>query len=74
MTAPPTRITLRADLAHHASTSTAPSFNRATFTQVAIRSGAGDDTIQIADALTEATTIETGAGADTVIGGPGRRD
>ena len=39
--------------------------------EIEIRSGAGDDTIRIADALTEPTTIESGAGADTVIGGPG---
>src|SRR4051794_24270553 len=45
-------------------------FNRATFSKVAIRSGAGDDVVRIEDALTEATTIETGAGADTVLGGP----
>ena len=47
-------------------------FDRATFSKIAIRSGAGDDSIRIADALTEAVTIESGAGADTVIGGPGR--
>ena len=45
-------------------------FNRSTFTKIAIRSGGGDDTVQIEDALTETTTIETGAGADTVLGGP----
>ena len=46
-------------------------FNRATFHKIAIRSGAGDDTVHIEDPLTETTTIETGAGADTVVGGPG---
>ena len=45
-------------------------FNRATFSKVAIRSGAGDDNVHIEDALTETTTIETGTGADTVLGGP----
>ena len=45
-------------------------FNRATFTKIAIRSGAGADTVHIEDALSEETTIETGAGADTVLGGP----
>ena len=47
-------------------------FDRATFSKIAIRSGAGDDSIRIADALTEAVTIESGAGADTVVGGPGK--
>jgi Ca2+-binding RTX toxin-like protein len=46
-------------------------FDRATFSRVEIRSGAGADTIRIADTLTEAVTIESGAGTDTVIGGPG---
>ena len=46
-------------------------FTRGTFSKIEIRSGGGDDTIRIADALTEATTIESGAGADTVIGGAG---
>ena len=46
-------------------------FARATFSKIAIRSGAGDDSIRIADALTEAVTIESGPGADTVVGGPG---
>ena len=45
-------------------------FNRATFSKIAIRSGAGADTIRIADALTEQVTIESGPGADTVLGGP----
>jgi hypothetical protein len=45
-------------------------FNRATFHRIAIRSGAGGDSVQIEDALTEVTTIESGAGADTVVGGP----
>ncbi len=47
-------------------------FTRGTFTRISIRSGAGDDTIRIADALTEPASIESGAGADTVIGGPGK--
>ena len=38
---------------------------------VDVRSGAGDDSIRIADALTDAVTIESGPGADTVVGGPG---
>jgi len=46
-------------------------FDRATFSKIAIRSGAGADTIRIADALTEQVTIESGPGADTVLGGPG---
>lgn len=46
-------------------------FDRATFSRIEIRSGAGADTIRIADALTEVVTIESGAGTDTVIGGPG---
>ena len=46
-------------------------FARGTFSRIEIRSGGGDDVIRIADALTEATTIESGAGADTVIGGAG---
>ena len=46
-------------------------FNRATFSKIAIRSGAGADTIRIVDALSEPVTIESGAGADTVLGGPG---
>ena len=47
-------------------------FDRSTFSKIAIRSGGGDDTIRIADALTETVTIESGAGADAVTGGPGR--
>ncbi|HEX5619364.1 MAG TPA: hypothetical protein VFX51_13150 [Solirubrobacteraceae bacterium] len=46
-------------------------FDRSTFSKIAIRSGAGNDTIRIADALTEAVTIESGTGGDTVVGGPG---
>ena len=46
-------------------------FDRSTFSKIAIRSGAGADTIRIADALTEPVTIESGPGADTVLGGPG---
>jgi hypothetical protein len=46
-------------------------FDRATFSKIAIRSGAGNDTIRIADLLTETVTIESGTGADTVVGGPG---
>ena len=46
-------------------------FDRSTFSKIAIRSGAGNDTIRIADALTEPLTIESGTGADTVVGGPG---
>jgi Ca2+-binding RTX toxin-like protein len=46
------------------------SFDRTTFSKLEIRSGAGDDTVQIDGALTETTTIDTGAGADTVLGGP----
>ncbi len=46
-------------------------FDRATFSTIAIRSGAGADTIRIADALSEPVTIESGPGADTVLGGPG---
>ena len=45
------------------------SFERATFSRIAVRSGAGDDHVRIADALTEAVTIESGPGADTVVGG-----
>jgi Ca2+-binding RTX toxin-like protein len=45
-------------------------FNRSTFSKIAIRSGGGNDVVRIEDALTEATTIETGAGADPVLGGP----
>lgn len=47
-------------------------FDRSAFTKIAIRSGAGDDTIRIAGALTETVTIESGAGADSVTGGPGK--
>ena len=47
-------------------------FDRSTFSKIAIRSGGGDDTIRIADALSETVTIESGAGADAVTGGPGR--
>lgn len=46
-------------------------FDRSKFTKIAIRSGAGDDTVRIEDPLSETTTIETGAGADTISGGPG---
>jgi Ca2+-binding RTX toxin-like protein len=46
-------------------------FARSTFTKIAIRSGGGDDTIRIVDALTETVTIESGPGADAVTGGPG---
>ncbi len=46
------------------------SFDRTTFGKLAIRSGGGDDTVQIDGLLTETTTIDTGAGADTVLGGP----
>ena len=46
-------------------------FQRGTFSKVAIRSGAGDDTIRIADPLTEPLTIESGAGADAVTGSAG---
>ena len=47
------------------------SFDRATFSRIEIRSGGGDDTVRIADALSETVTVETGAGADAVAGGPG---
>ena len=52
------------------------SFDRATFSRIAIRSGAGTDTVRIDDSNgaftdTETTTIETGAGSDSVIGGSG---
>ncbi len=46
-------------------------FQRGTFSKVAVRSGAGDDTIRIADPLTEPVTIESGAGADAVTGSAG---
>ena len=50
-------------------------FDRATFTRISVRSGAGDDDIRIDEAngtfLDEATTIESGAGADLVLGGRG---
>ena len=52
------------------------SFDRTTFSRIAIRSGAGTDTVRIDDSNgvftdTETTTIETGAGSDSVIGGSG---
>jgi Ca2+-binding RTX toxin-like protein len=52
------------------------SFNRTTFTRIAIRSGAGDDDIRIDESnggFTDGqqTTIESGAGADVVAGGRG---
>lgn len=46
-------------------------FDRATFSRIEIRSGGGADTVRIASALAEPVTIESGAGADTVLGGPG---
>src|ERR1700755_1169960 len=49
----------------------ADTFDRSAFSRIAIRSGAGNDTVQIQSPLTEAMTIETGAGTDTVLGGPG---
>src|SRR5262245_15538209 len=45
-------------------------FARARFSRIAIRSGASNDTVRIEGLLTEPTTIETGSGADTVLGGP----
>ena len=50
------------------------SFDRQAFSRIAIRSGAGDDEIRIDEsngAFTDAeqTTIESGAGADVVLGG-----
>ena len=52
------------------------SFDRATFSRIAIRAGAGADAVRIDDSNgaftdTETTTIETGAGSDSVIGGSG---
>ena len=47
------------------------SFSRDAFDRISIRSGGGDDTVRIDGAITEPTTIETGAGADVVTGGPG---
>ena len=52
------------------------SFDRGTFTRISVRSGAGADDIRIDEsngAFTdaEATTIESGAGADLVLGGRG---
>src|ERR1700755_2976447 len=49
----------------------ADNFDRSAVSKIAIRAGAGNDTVQIQSPLTEAMTIETGAGADTVLGGPG---
>ena len=46
------------------------SFSRDAFDRISIRSGGGDDTVRIEGAITEPTTIETGAGADVVTGGP----
>jgi Ca2+-binding RTX toxin-like protein len=51
------------------------SFDRATFTKISVRSGAGSDDIRIDESngtlIDEATTIESGAGADIVLGGRG---
>ena len=52
------------------------SFDRRTFTRISVRAGAGADDIRIDEsngAFTdaEATTIESGAGADLVVGGRG---
>ena len=50
-------------------------FDRATFTKISVRSGAGNDDIRIDESngtfIDEATTIESGAGADLVLGGRG---
>jgi hypothetical protein len=45
-------------------------FSRATFAKVAIRSGAGADEIRVDGALGVPATIESGAGADVIAGGP----
>ena len=44
-------------------------FDRSTFTKIVVKPGGGDDTVRIDGPLTEATTIDTGAGADVVMGG-----
>ena len=51
-------------------------FDRAAFTDISVRSGAGADDVRIDESGgvftdTETTTIETAAGADTVSGGAG---
>ncbi len=51
-------------------------FNRTTFSRIAVRPGAGADEVRIDESGgvftdTEITTIETGAGADVVSGGSG---
>ena len=56
MTAPPTAIALRVTAPGTLQVDTGSAtfnFNRATFTKIAIRSGAGDDTVHIEDALSE---------------------
>ena len=45
------------------------SFSRDAFDRIWIRSGGGDDVVRMIG-VTEPTTIETGAGADVVTGGP----
>ena len=52
------------------------SFDRAAFSRISVRPGAGADTVRIDESNgvftdTETTTIETGAGADVVSGGSG---
>jgi Ca2+-binding RTX toxin-like protein len=51
-------------------------FDRTTFSRISVRSGAGDDDVRVDEANgaftdAEATTIESGAGADLVLGGRG---
>src|SRR4051812_20642605 len=47
------------------------SFDRSTFSKIAIKSGAGADEIRVEALLRETTTIDAGLGADVVVGGPG---
>ena len=59
----------------HSGTSVA-SFDRGSFARIAVRSGAGADTIRIDESNgaftdSETTTLESGAGADVVAGGRG---
>src|SRR5688572_28025913 len=51
-------------------------FDRNAFSRISVRSGAGDDDVRVDEANgaftdAEATTIESGAGADLVLGGRG---
>jgi Ca2+-binding RTX toxin-like protein len=52
-------------------TGSVSTFNAATFSKIAIRSGAGNDEITI-DVEGKEITVESGAGADVVTGGRGR--